>query len=808
MPRVVAGFTFALSAEAGEFYREMRRVNRQGTASEKAFARLQQSLRRARDAAARFVTNLVSLRGALTAIASAGVIGRIVQRTADLGANLVESAQVAGVSVETFQALGRVFEGDGVSAEQFATGMRALQRRLGDLRAGVGESVQTFARLGLTWRDLQGLSLDRVLERVADGLQGIADPNERVAIAARLLEESGARFLPVLTRGSAALREQIVEMERLGVVSTGSATVLKNLSQDFTDLINIVQTHFANAIAASAGQIRVLIRDVREFAVEHLPTLAQAGLLAARGVQRIAENLGLLAAGIAAVKLGSFLAAIGTWIVQMEVANVAVATLGRTLAFWAGPAGWIALAISILVTFREEIGNVLFGLNEVERAGERLEQTFDLGGVLSGSPLEELTRAERLVGHFTERQAELREEEERLLSLGSARQRQRRGDARSLREVQGELAAVTAELGRQETRLAEAQTAWAEYQDAQDRAGGTQATGVDRIRESLASIPEVARLAAASLTQGFEDAGVRASQAFTRGLIAIRASLAPVADVIAAVRDNFREAFEAGRDAMDQYDRAAVAAAGDLARIRFEVDSARTALDGALIQQQALQSLERERIALQAQIAEAIRRGETELQAQLEQYLAINEEKRTALELDDQQLEALREQCEELKKAEECTEEAGGAWARFKEIGRDALITVLNSLDQLILHTDNLVDGLKRLAAQLAVAAIRSIVLGALGVEGRQFGGPVQAGRPYIVGEAGPEIFQPTVSGTIIPNRAIAGGATFAPVFNISAPDRTVAQIARGEIEAAFPRMLQLWRAQQNRNDARARGLR
>jgi hypothetical protein len=43
--------------------------------------------------------------------------------------------------------------------------------------------------------------------------------------------------------------------------------------------------------------------------------------------------------------------------------------------------------------------------------------------------------------------------------------------------------------------------------------------------------------------------------------------------------------------------------------------------------------------------------------------------------------------------------------------------------------------------------------------EEEQHGGPVWKGRPYIVGEAGPELFVPGVSGRIIPNDELKGGA-------------------------------------------------
>jgi TP901 family phage tail tape measure protein len=49
------------------------------------------------------------------------------------------------------------------------------------------------------------------------------------------------------------------------------------------------------------------------------------------------------------------------------------------------------------------------------------------------------------------------------------------------------------------------------------------------------------------------------------------------------------------------------------------------------------------------------------------------------------------------------------------------------------------------------------------GIPGRRFGGPVAAGSPYIVGEAGPELFVPTVPGRIVPNHDITGSMTGQP---------------------------------------------
>lgn len=62
--------------------------------------------------------------------------------------------------------------------------------------------------------------------------------------------------------------------------------------------------------------------------------------------------------------------------------------------------------------------------------------------------------------------------------------------------------------------------------------------------------------------------------------------------------------------------------------------------------------------------------------------------------------------------------------------------------------------GLQNLAGSLGIAT--SLNFAAL--EGRATGGPVSSGTPYLVGEAGPELFVPGVSGAIIPNHVLNSG--------------------------------------------------
>lgn len=73
------------------------------------------------------------------------------------------------------------------------------------------------------------------------------------------------------------------------------------------------------------------------------------------------------------------------------------------------------------------------------------------------------------------------------------------------------------------------------------------------------------------------------------------------------------------------------------------------------------------------------------------------------------------------------------------------------------------------------------------GIIGRQFGGPVQRSEPYIVGEAGPELFVPNTSGSIVPNNQLRSGEVN-QTFNISSPDPilTASEVVRRQRDAEF----------------------
>jgi hypothetical protein len=126
---------------------------------------------------------------------------------------------------------------------------------------------------------------------------------------------------------------------------------------------------------------------------------------------------------------------------------------------------------------------------------------------------------------------------------------------------------------------------------------------------------------------------------------------------------------------------------------------------------------------------------------------------------------------------------------------RQVALSALSEIASAAIRTglDSLGGGGQSGSAGGLLSAITSVLGSVLGAPGRATGGPVSPGRPYRVGENGPELFVPTSSGRI-ETAGFAGGApSLKMTINVSdngrgsAPDtlqRSSRQIARAVRQA------------------------
>lgn len=133
---------------------------------------------------------------------------------------------------------------------------------------------------------------------------------------------------------------------------------------------------------------------------------------------------------------------------------------------------------------------------------------------------------------------------------------------------------------------------------------------------------------------------------------------------------------------------------------------------------------------------------------------------------------------------------AGNAKDAFKDMAR----SIINDIAMMVIR-------------QQITAPIAGAISSALptffggGATGKAIGGSVQAGKPYMVGERGAEMFVPSRSGSIVPNQATGDGVSVIQNINISTG---VQQTVRAEIQSMLPQIANASKAAVL--DARRRG--
>jgi hypothetical protein len=135
-----------------------------------------------------------------------------------------------------------------------------------------------------------------------------------------------------------------------------------------------------------------------------------------------------------------------------------------------------------------------------------------------------------------------------------------------------------------------------------------------------------------------------------------------------------------------------------------------------------------------------------------------------------------------LQKTHELTEAATQTLDAFERLRDTITIDIGNGIKGLIKGTESLNDVLRNVVDKLADAALNMAIFGNVGggsvtggILGSIFkaeGGPVKRGGSFIVGERGPELFTPGVSGMITPNHALGGSTNV--VVNVDASGSSV----------------------------------
>lgn len=163
------------------------------------------------------------MRDAISSIAAPfKEVAHLVHATAEEADALGDLSERLGIATEDLEKWGFAAKMSGVSQEALTTGFRILSKQMGEASQGSKSQLQTFARLGLSFRKANGevRDVNEMLPEIAKAMQKIPSHAQRSAYAMELFGRGGQEMLPLLMKGPDAIKALTVEMEELGGVTS------------------------------------------------------------------------------------------------------------------------------------------------------------------------------------------------------------------------------------------------------------------------------------------------------------------------------------------------------------------------------------------------------------------------------------------------------------------------------------------------------------------------------------------------------------------------------------------------------------
>lgn len=157
-----------------------------------------------------------------------GVVNLLDKVTAK-GDELSKTAERLGFTVEELQKFEYVADLAGVSSENFTKGIKKLSEASVEAAGGQKEYVKAFKALGVSFKNADGSIkssqelLLSLADRFAETGKRELSASQKIFAAQKLLGKSGVDLITVLNQGSDAIRGQMDELVKLGIIDTEQA---------------------------------------------------------------------------------------------------------------------------------------------------------------------------------------------------------------------------------------------------------------------------------------------------------------------------------------------------------------------------------------------------------------------------------------------------------------------------------------------------------------------------------------------------------------------------------------------------------
>lgn len=678
-------------------------------------AKFAQDLGKASGVVAKFAASFKSAGKVIATSVAAGVTAAAyaTKQAIDNMDQLSKTAQKVGLPTEEISALAHAANLSDVNLEQLTSGLVKFTKNASDAAAGTGEARKGFKALGIDVKNADGTlkSSSQLLLEVADKFAGYKDGAEKTALAVNLFGKSGAELIPLLNAGADGIREMTDEAAALGlVIDTQTGKQAEAFNDNLTRMMGLLKGVW-NRVAAQLLPMLVKLSD-RFFSTARAgDTMGKAADVIASGL-KLATSAGALLVGV--------LKTVGEFIGGVAAALIALAT-GRFR-----EAGQIVKAVGsdMLANVKGTWGT----LKDiwVETGAEIEQQAPAVSNQIAAPAIEAEEKVKDAATKI----------EQQVARFAKAVSRQAFAVKSFANESLPPLEEALARVDDRYERLREEIELLIQENEELAASNDAAAQAMARLKQQLEALERAHNLA--------REAAIAQHKA-EQEIANFRAEREQ-ADIARRTEELRRERGDFGPSSQQ---------AAEMREIQSRLESER--MDA----QQKLMELEAQRM-------EAERVGDLEAMERLSGIIAL--------------------QRQYLTEVENTTAEQIVAANRLQDAYDELNTHLTNALDEMIekgkISRDTIKDLFGTIIGQLlGIGNVFSPTGGGLGSlltsgisamfpsfgGGLAKGGLAMAGRPYLVGERGMELFRPHVTGTVDPDVSRAGGVT--QVFNITTPD-------------------------------------
>jgi hypothetical protein len=272
---------------------------------------------------------------------AANEIKKSVTGTVELAKATRQLQRATGLASEDASRLASVLKVRGLSTDKVGRSFTTLARQIEAAKTGTGSAAEAFTKLGVSQKAIQSGNFNQVLLGIADGFGKLGDGTAKASTAQQLFGRNSRDLLPLLEGGSQKLREQLALAPALSDAQVKQSLAMVNAQRQVDLALMNVRTTLGTTLmpvlADGANKLAKFVTEMKtgkgaggEFAkkakeifnaikpaLEKLVDFGKAVFNFAANnpeVVKIAANLAAVGLAIKAIKFGSSISGLSTFI--------------------------------------------------------------------------------------------------------------------------------------------------------------------------------------------------------------------------------------------------------------------------------------------------------------------------------------------------------------------------------------------------------------------------------------------------------------------------------------------------------------